>query len=64
MPVKEIVEDRKKYTGQYVAKESFKSLKVVSFGSDPLEVWKDAEEKGVKDPVVFYIPSSKLVHIY
>ncbi|MBI5190350.1 MAG: hypothetical protein HZA22_06720 [Nitrospirae bacterium] len=60
MPIKEIVKDSRKYAGQYVATKSFRSRTVVSHGKDPLAVWDDAEKKGVKDPVVFFIPRSDM----
>ena len=64
MPTKEIVKDSKKYTGKYVATKSFRSKEVISFGSDPSKVCAAAEKKGIKNPVVFYIPPTNMVHIY
>ena len=64
MPIKEIVKDSKKYAGKYVATKSFRSRMVISSGDDPLIVWDDAEKKGFKDPVVFFIPKTGMVHIY
>jgi len=59
-----LINDCEKYSGKYVAKRSFQDLVVVSSGADPQEVVKEAKEKGVKDPVVFYVPEKDLVHIY
>ncbi len=59
-----LIEHPEKYSGKYVAKKSFQDLAVISAGSDPQEVMKEAQQKGVKDPVVFYIPEKDLLHIY
>jgi len=59
-----LLKDGEKYHGQYVAIKSFKGKKVVSHGSDPNKVFNEAKEKGVKAPVVFYIPQKGMVQIY
>lgn len=59
-----LINDYEKYSGKYVAKRSFKDLAVVSSGADPQEGMKEAKEKGIADPVVFYVPEKDLVHIY
>jgi hypothetical protein len=64
MAIKEIVKDSRKYAGKYVATKSFSSRVVITSGKDPIKVLESAEKKGVKNPVVFYIPLSNMVHIY
>lgn len=59
-----LLKDGEKYGGQYVATRSFKDRKVVTHGSDPSKVFNDAREKGVKAPVVFYVPKKGMVQIY
>jgi len=59
-----LLKDGEKYGGQYVATKSFKDKKVVSHGSDPSKVFNDAKEKGIKAPVVFYVPKKGMVQIY
>jgi len=59
-----LLKNGEKYHGQYVATKSFKDNKVVSYGSDPSKVFNEAKEKGVKAPVVFYIPKEGMVQIY
>jgi len=59
-----LLKDGEKYNGQYVATKSFKDRKVVSHGSDPSKVFNEAREKGVKEPVVFYVPKKGMVQIY
>ena len=59
-----LLNDGEKYGGQYVAIRSFEDKKVVSHGSEPSKVFNAAKKKGVKEPVVFYIPKKGMVQIY
>jgi hypothetical protein len=59
-----LLKDGEKYGGQYVAKKSFRDKKVVTHGSDPGKVFNDAKKKGVKEPVIFYVPKKGIVQIY
>ncbi len=56
MPVTTLIKDGEKYGGNYVATRSFKDRSVVSYGTDPIKVFDEAKKKGVKDPVVIYVP--------
>ncbi len=53
-----------KYRGRYVALNSFNSQKVVASGIEPACVYKSAEEKGLKSPVIVYMPEKNVTHIY
>lgn len=53
-----------KYDGKYVAKRSFQDKDVLCSGDNPKDVVEAANEKGVVDPVVFYVPKKGMVHIY
>lgn len=53
-----------KYNGQYVAMKSFDDHTIVGSGKDPKTALKKAASKGVKDPVLVYIPEKEMVHIY
>jgi hypothetical protein len=53
-----------KYLGQYVALDSYKNRVVVCSGSDPALVFNRAKDKGIKDPIVFFVPEREMVHIY
>ena len=64
MPVTTLIKDGEKYGGNYVATRSFKDRSVVSYGTDPIKVFDEAIKKGVKDPVVIYVPKKGMVHIY
>ena len=64
--MKEIVllKDSESYEGKYVAKMSFISENVISSGDDPVKVYEEAKNKGVAEPVIFYVPKRDVVHIY
>ena len=64
MPTKTLIKDGEKYGGKYVATRSFKDTKVISFGADPVKVYDEAKEKGVRDSVVFFVPKAGAIHIY
>ncbi len=53
-----------KYGGQFVATRSFSSQKIICHGQDALVVRREAQNKGVKHPVVFYVPEKGIVHLY
>jgi hypothetical protein len=59
-----LVKNSKKYGGQYVATRSFTDRNVVTSGPDLVAVHKEAVKKGIKEPVVFYVPKKGAVHIY
>jgi hypothetical protein len=59
-----LLSDGEKYGGQYVATRSFEDKKVISHGSEPSQVFNEARKKGVKEPVVFYVPEKDMVQIY
>jgi hypothetical protein len=48
--------DASRYYNKYVAEPSFSDKKVVAFGEDPTEVFKEARQKGYRHPVMFYVP--------
>lgn len=58
MPVKTILtkKDGKKHSGKYVATKSLTSRTVVSSGTNASTVANEAKEKGVDEPVVFFVP--------
>ena len=64
MPTHALVANSERYSGNYVAKRSFKDKRVVSFGPDPVQVYEEAKQKGVRDPVVFFLPEKGVTQIY
>jgi hypothetical protein len=52
------------FNGRYVAMKSFEDNTIVGVGDDPEKALKDAERKGVKNPVLLYVPEKDIVHIY
>jgi hypothetical protein len=49
----------KKYAGKYVALKSFVENKVIASGKNPSEVIKRANKKGIKDPVLIFVPQNR-----
>jgi len=64
MPTNIMVKNIEKYSGKYVATRSFKNKTAVCSGSDPSKVLDEAKKKGVRNPVVFYVPEKDMIHIY
>lgn len=64
MPSNVLIKDGDKYGGKYVATKSFRDNEVVCFGADPKRVYDAAVKKGIKDPVVFFVPKKDMIHIY
>ena len=52
------------FNGRYVAMKSFEDNTIVGVGDDPENALKEAERKGVKNPVLLYVPEKDIVHIY
>jgi len=53
-----------KYTGKYVAIVSAEDNTIIGSGITPQEALTAAENKGFKNPFLFYVPADNLVHIY
>jgi len=64
MPANILVKRIRKYAGKYVATKSFEDGNVISSGTDPVKVVKEAKKKGANDPVLIYIPEKGMTHIY
>ena len=52
------------YNGQYVAVKSFSDRNVISHGKQPVAVLEDAKSKGIKNPVLLFIPEKGMIHVY
>jgi len=64
MEVNALLNDGERYGGMFVALRSFSEKDVVCSGNNPSEVYTDAKNTGVDDPVLFYVPKRGMVHIY
>lgn len=64
MHTRTIVNGSAKYAGKFVATESFNTKTVVAFGTDPCIVRKRAIKKGFNTPVVFFIPTKNMIHVF
>ena len=56
--------NEKKYSGKYVALKSFTDDTVISSGDRIQEVYKKAEKKRYRNPVIAHIPKEDMVLIY
>ncbi len=57
-------EERGMLSGKYVALRSFRDNTVISYGSDPSAVYNKAKKKGIRNPVLIYVPKKGITHIY
>ena len=64
MGVTVLLKDNKKYDGKYVAIRSFRDKKIISSGTNISKVINKARKKGVKDPIVFFVPKEGMIYIY
>ncbi len=64
MEEKNILVKVKEYAGKYVALESFKDSRVVSYGMIPKLVMEEARSKGHPEAVIVFIPEDDAVHVY
>ena len=64
MPVITLVRNAKRYRGQYVTTKSFKDKNVITYGKNPLKILKAAKKKGVKEPVLIYVPKKEMAHLF
>jgi len=62
--MKNVLINTDKYNGLYVAMKSFDDHTIIGTGIDPRKALKDAEKKGIKDPVILYVPEEEVIHIY
>lgn len=56
--------DREKFGGKYVVTKSFADTKVIISGDNFIDVYDEAIEKGIKDPVIDYVPQEGVVCIF
>jgi high-affinity K+ transport system ATPase subunit B len=52
------------YEGKYVALRSICDRTVVVSGDDPATVMQEARERGVANPVIFFVPSHDITLVY
>ena len=54
----------KKYEGKYVALRSFSDKKAIASGKKLNDVIERAQKKGIKSPVLIFVPEKDHVHVY
>jgi len=52
------------YNGRYVAMKDFDDTAVIADGVDPQEAYEKAIKKGLKNPVITFVPVKNMVQIY
>ena len=52
------------YEGKYVAMRSMSDRTIIASGSNPDAVMKQANKKGVTDPVIFFVPNHDITLVY
>ena len=50
--------------GKYIAIASMDSPGIIRSGTDPKEVYNEAQQKGYAGPMIVYIPEKDMVQIY
>jgi len=59
-----VLVSEKKYSGKYVAFQSFNDRTVVASGKDPEKVMASALKKGIVAPVIVFIPEENQACVY
>ena len=54
----------KSYEGKYVALRSASDRTVIASGDRPEAALRDAQEQGVSNPVIFFVPSHDVALVY
>ena len=64
MKVDVLLRDGEKFSGQYVAMKSFTDREIITSGTKPEKVMKDAKRQGFDHPVMLFIPSKDTINIF
>lgn len=59
-----LLKDGARYKGEYVALNNANERKVLCHGENIEEVMNKAIEKGVKEPVMVFVPKKNVTYIY
>jgi len=54
----------KKYSGKYVIIKDYGNPVVVAYGKNPEKVYRVAIRKKCADPILIFVPTKNMVHIY
>jgi len=53
-----------KYGGQYIAKRSWRSKSIIAHSQNMDHVIKRAEEQGIMEPIIMFVPKRDMACIY
>jgi len=59
-----VVRVPRKYAGEYIALQSWRSRKIVAHSKDPAQAYENAIRSGVKAPVLMFIREPNSVCVY
>ncbi len=62
--MEKVLVNSNKYDGQYVAMVSAGDNTIVGAGETPQQALNKAQENGIKNPFLLFMPDKDLVHIY
>jgi hypothetical protein len=62
--MKQVLIKERKFEGKYVALRDMKDHLPVADGDNPKEVYDAAVRRGVKAPLLLFVPAQGMVHIY
>ena len=62
--MEQVLIKEKKYQGQYVAVKNIKDTEVIASGRSLKIAFEKAVKKGVKNPLLIFVPEKNTVHIY
>ena len=63
-PKPKIIRVPKEYAGEYVARRSWNSKKIIAHSKDPSVAYKNARRLGAKEPVLMFIRDPDVVYLY
>lgn len=63
-PKPKMIRVPKEYAGEYVARRSWNSRKIIAHSKDPFVAYNDARRLGVKEPVLMFIRDPNVVYLF
>ena len=53
-----------KFNGKYVVIRDFSNSEIITSGDDPKAIYEEAQKKGIKEPLLIFVPNKNMVQIY
>jgi high-affinity K+ transport system ATPase subunit B len=61
---KQVLITKDGYEGKYVAMRSMSDRTIIASGDNPDAVMNQAHEKGITDPLIFFVPNRDITLVY